>query len=153
MEVVTIWFAGSATNRSNGCVRYVPGSHRIGPQKHIVNKDDRYILNSVDPGALNEASAVDALLEPGDISVHHPLILHGSERNLSEHWRRGGSIQYMPATTEITAKTWPSAFLVRGCAHGDINARHYLPQPVYVAGRHMPFEGCDRWSLESPGDS
>jgi phytanoyl-CoA hydroxylase len=143
MDVITIWFAVSATTHQNGCVQFVPGSHRLGPQKHRVNKDEDYILNSVETGLVDESKIVDAYLNPGDVSVHHPYILHGSEPNRSTHWRRGGSIQYMPATTEITADTWPSAFLFRGKPVGQINQRHYLPIPKFVQGKHMPFKGLE----------
>jgi len=145
MDVITIWFAVSATTRENGCVRFIPGSHRMGLQRHLINKDENYILNSVDPVALDETSALDVCLNPGDISIHHPLILHGSEPNRSDFWRRGGSIQYMPATTRITAEKWPSAFLFRGEPADGINAQHYLPFPRYVEGQHMSFKGCEAW--------
>ena len=89
---------------------------------------------------------LDAELEPGDVSVHHPLILHGSEPNTSAMWRRGGSIQYMPAPTRIANDEWPSAFLFRGEAVEGVNKDLYLPKPRYVAGEHMAFRGCEAWA-------
>ncbi|MCZ6678520.1 MAG: phytanoyl-CoA dioxygenase family protein [Candidatus Poribacteria bacterium] len=145
MEVITIWFAVSKSTCENGCVRVIPGSHRLGPIAHRSEEDSVNLLNSrVDPGVVDESAAVDVELNPGDVSVHHPRILHGSETNTSEHWRRGGSLQYMPATTQIKANNWPCAFLFRGEAIAGLN--HYQPRPRYVAGEHMPFKGCEAWA-------
>jgi len=141
MDVITIWFAVSASTRANGCVQVIPGSHHLGLQKHLTQKDEANLLNSVDPAALDESKAVDIELNPGDVSVHHPLILHGSKPNTSDHWRRGGSIQYMPPTTRITKDNWPSAFLFQGQVVEGINT--YLPFPKFKAGEHMPFQGCE----------
>jgi ectoine hydroxylase-related dioxygenase (phytanoyl-CoA dioxygenase family) len=121
----------------------IPGSHRLGLQKHSSDEaSENYILTPVDPAALDESSAVDIELAPGDISVHHPLLLHGSQPNTSKRWRRGGSIQYIPATTRIT-KEWPCAFMFRGDAIEGINT--YQPIPKYIKGEHMAFEGSEAW--------
>jgi ectoine hydroxylase-related dioxygenase (phytanoyl-CoA dioxygenase family) len=146
MEVITVWFAVSQSVRANGCVRVIPGSQRLGLQQHAQGRDEANLLNAVDPDFLDESRAVDVELGPGDVSVHHPLILHGSEPNTSEFWRRGGSIQYMPATTRITDGEWQSAFLFRGAAVADVNTELYLPRPRYVAGEHMSFKGCEAWT-------
>ncbi len=144
MEVITIWFAVTESVRENGCVRMIPGSHQLGLQKHSSEKEsENYILNQVDPSALNESNAVDIELAPGDISVHHPLLLHGSQPNTSKYWRRGGSIQYIPTTTRIT-RDWPCAFIFRGDAIEGINT--YQPFPKYIKGEHMAFEGREAWS-------
>jgi len=142
MDVITIWFAVTQSVRANGCVRMIPGSHRLGLQKHSSKRDENHILNQVDPAVLDESKAIDIELEPGDISVHHPLLLHGSKPNTSTRWRRGGSIQYIPATTRIT-RDWPCVYLFRGTPVEGINT--YRPFPRYVEGEHMAFEGCGAW--------
>jgi ectoine hydroxylase-related dioxygenase (phytanoyl-CoA dioxygenase family) len=129
MDVITIWFAVTQSVRANGCVRMIPGSHRLGLQKHSSKRDENHILNQVDPAVLDESETIDIELEPGDISVHHPLLLHGSKPNTSTRWRRGGSIQYIPATTRIT-RDWPCVFLFRGAPVEGINT--YRPFPKYV---------------------
>lgn len=145
MEVITVWFAVSHSTRANGCVRVIPASHRLGLQQHSPRRDADTLLNPVDPAVLDAGRAVDLELEPGDVSVHHPLLVHGSEPNRSASWRRGGTIQYIPATTRIVQEDWPSAFLFRGEAAAGINTHLYQPSPRYVAGDHMPFRGCERW--------
>jgi len=144
MEVITVWFAVSQSTCENGCVRVIPGSHRLGPIDHRSQTDTVNLLNSeVDPAVVNERQAVDVQLNPGDVSVHHPLMLHGSKANTSSQWRRGGSIQYMPVTTRITADSWPCAFLLQGDDAAGVN--DYRPIPKYVAGQHMSFKGYEAW--------
>ena len=144
MEVITIWFAVSPSTCENGCVRVIPSSHLLGPVTHRSQTETINLLNSeVDPTVVDEHQAVDVQLNPGDISVHHPLLLHGSKANTSSQWRRGGSIQYMPVTTRIIADDWPCAFLLQGDDIAKVN--HYQPTPKYVAGQHMPFTGYETW--------
>jgi hypothetical protein len=145
MEVVTVWFAVTQAGPHNGGVSVIPGSHHLGLQPHPRQTDSVNLLNSqVDPAVFDESQAVDIILAPGDVSVHHPYTLHGSKSNTSDAWRRGGSIQYMPTTTRITDDDWPSAFVFRGKAVDGIN--HYRPKPKYRAGEHFPFVGCETWS-------
>lgn len=142
MDVITVWFAVTPSKPANGCVRVIPCSHKHGLHKHSPERKERYILNQADPGAYDVSQAVDLELAPGDISVHHPLLLHGSNPNTSGLWRRGGSIQYMPATTRVT-REWPCLFLFRGKPADGINT--YREFPAYKAGKHMAYSGCEAW--------
>ena len=145
MEVITIWFAVSQSTCENGCVQVIPGSHQLGPIPHQSHTENASLLGSeVPPNFVDESKAVAVELTPGDVSVHHPLTLHGSEANTSPHWRRGGSIQYMPPTTRIATNNWPSAFLFRG--EGITGINDYLPIPQYDPNEHMPFLGCEAWA-------
>ncbi len=103
------------------------------------------VLNSeIDPALVDESRAVDLVLQPGDVSVHQPNIIHGSNANVSPLRRAGLTIRYIPTSTLIAGGSqWPSAFLLRGAAVPGIN--EYQPRPQYVAGQHMPFRGCEAW--------
>jgi ectoine hydroxylase-related dioxygenase (phytanoyl-CoA dioxygenase family) len=146
MDVVTFWFAVSDSGPHNGGVKVVPGSHKAGLMRHVsTDGDPMNVLGAkIDPELLDESKAVDLILRPGDISIHHPYTLHGSEPNTSEVWRNGGSIQYMPATTRIMDDAWPSLFFFRGTPVEGVNA--YLEKPDYVEGEHMAFAGCENWN-------
>ena len=87
--------------------------------------------------------AIDFVLAPGDVSVHHPNIIHGSQSNTSAMRRCGLTIRYIPASTRILDDDTASAFLLRGNAVPGLNT--YLPRPGYVEGRHMRFKGCENW--------
>ncbi|MFH1572103.1 MAG: phytanoyl-CoA dioxygenase family protein [Gemmatimonadota bacterium] len=145
MEVVTLWLAVDDADAANGCMRVVPGTQHMDLQALQQARDVPNVLGSqLDPRLVDEASAVDVELRAGDVSVHHPNIIHGSNPNTSARRRCGLTIRYIPTSTRIVAdQPWPSAFLLRGAAVPGIN--DYLPRPRYVAGRHLAFAGCDAW--------
>ena len=95
---------------------------------------------------LDESKGVDLVLKAGDVSVHHPSLIHGSNANTSAKRRCGLTIRYIPTSTRIRTKEnerWASAFLLRGEAVPGVN--EYNPLPRYVEGQHMPFRGCEAW--------
>ena len=159
MEVVTLWLAVDDADRENGCMRVIPGTHTMDLQEMKKRDDVKSVLGGgIDPEFVDESRAVDIVLKAGDVSVHHPNIIHGSDANLSDRWRRGLTIRYIPASTRILlagkiksnntfetpAERWPSAFLLRGNAVPGVN--DYNPRPRYVEGRHMPFRGSETWA-------
>jgi ectoine hydroxylase-related dioxygenase (phytanoyl-CoA dioxygenase family) len=149
MEVVTLWLAVDHSDPENGCMRVLPGTHRerlLTTEEMETVEDGRNVLGSgIRPDELPVETAVDIVLEPGDVSVHHPAIIHGSDGNTSDRWRRGLTIRYIPTTTKIlTDETWPSAFLLRGSAKPGVN--EYLPHPKYRVGTHMPFQDSEQWN-------
>ena len=120
-------FALTKSNSENGCVRMIPGSHNKGLHRHSDKEIENHILNPIDSDFINEKIAYDIELYPGDISVHHPLLIHGSNPNKSNNWRKGGSIQYIPTSTMIT-EDWPCAFLFKGNAIKGINSYKKIPK-------------------------
>jgi hypothetical protein len=144
MHVVTLWLAVDSSTRSNGCMRVIPRSHRRAFAEILPRRDTPNVLQSgIDPGLVPESQAVDLVLNPGDVSVHHPNIIHGSEPNNSDSRRCGLIIRYISTSVKILVpdgEVYPSAFLLRGSAAPGLN--RYNPLPKYDAGRHMPFRGC-----------
>ena len=57
---------------------------------------------------VDESQAVDIVLEPGQMSLHHVLLVHGSEPNNSELRRVGFAIRYLP-TYVSSSPRWPTA--------------------------------------------
>ncbi|MDE0673447.1 MAG: phytanoyl-CoA dioxygenase family protein [Caldilineaceae bacterium SB0662_bin_9] len=145
MQVVTLWVAYTESNRANGCVRVIPGTQHMSLQPRNPDETDYQgeMLRGMDQSLISEDDAVDFILEPGDVSLHHPMIIHGSEANSSSRWRRGGTYQYIPTTTEVTKKDWP-VFLLRGT--DTVGRNTYRELPRYVPGQHMRFRGCEAWT-------
>jgi hypothetical protein len=84
------------SHRGNGCLRTISGSHHGGPRSHW--HDGRYVLNcnaSVSEDEIAGAEHNEA--EPGDVLVHHGLVVHGSGANLSDQIRTTYIIQYAAA--------------------------------------------------------
>jgi phytanoyl-CoA hydroxylase len=134
-EVVTLWLAVDDSTPENGCLRVIPGSHRLEFQEHARDTSVENVLSSGIAG-VDESSAVDVILRAGDVSVHHPNLIHGSNANTSDKRRCGLTIRYIPTSTQIT-KPIGAPFLLRGEAVPGINT--YLERPKYKAGEHFPF--------------
>lgn len=127
MHVLTQWLAVTASTPRNGCLKVVPGSHTTDLLDMIAATEDA-VLPSEIPVEVDERDAVELMLRPGDVSVHHPNIFHGSDANTSELWRRGLTIRYIPTSTRILDPNAASPFLVRGSDAGGFNT--YLPRPA-----------------------
>jgi ectoine hydroxylase-related dioxygenase (phytanoyl-CoA dioxygenase family) len=144
MQVVTLWLAVDESTPENGCLRVIPGTH--AEDLHAVRERPGHeaVFDVESAVAVDETKAVDLALEPGDVEVHHPNIMHGSNRNASPMRRCGLTIRYIPTSTRITSQEqpFPSALLLRG----DPGVNRYQPRPRYVAGRDFPFRGCERWA-------
>lgn len=127
-DVVTAWVALTPSNRANGCLRVVPGSHLTPVQPHRETRDRNNLLSlgqeiQVD---VNERDVVDVLLRPGQFSIHHVMLIHGSEPNRSEGPRIGCAIRYLPTYVRRVQGTFDSASLVRGVDE----YHHFVPEPV-----------------------
>ena len=116
MEVVTLWLAVDNSTPENGGLRVIPGSHRHGLHDLRARDDVDSVLGSECATDVDESLAVDLTLAAGDVEVHHPNIVHGSDANTSPEWRCGLTIRYIPTSTRITAREqpYPSAMLLRG---------------------------------------
>jgi phytanoyl-CoA hydroxylase len=145
MEVVTLWLAIDDSTPENGCMRVIPGTHTMSLQPLRARTDVPNVLESeIDADLVDESQAVDVVLAAGDVSIHDPKLIHGSGANVSPRWRRGLTIRYIPTSTRIVSdEPWPSAFLLRGEAVASVN--DYLPWPIYIERKHMPFRGCENW--------
>ena len=69
------------------------------------------------PLRLNEAKAVDLILKPGEMSLHHVGIVHGSEANRSDKPRIGLAIRYIATDVVQDGTVQQCATLVRGKDH------------------------------------
>ncbi|MEU8146982.1 phytanoyl-CoA dioxygenase family protein [Nonomuraea sp. NPDC048901] len=140
MRVITLWLAVDESTPENGCMRVIPGSHKQALHELRQRDDVANVLGSESAVTVDESQAVDLVLSPGDVEVHHPNILHASSANTSPKRRCGLTIRYIPTSTRITSEEQPfvSALLLRGQPGANV----YQPFPKYVEGEHMPFTGA-----------
>ena len=89
---ISCWIGLDDSTRDNGCVHYVPGSHRwqLLPRASFANDMDA-VLESLTPAQRAEFKPVPIELKAGECSFHHPLMVHGSyaNRHRSAPPRRG----------------------------------------------------------------
>ena len=94
----TPWIALSPSNLETGCMTMISGSHRQEIREHEDTFAEHNILTRGQVIAeVDESKGVDLILEPGEMSIHHGAIIHGSKPNKSKQRRIGFSLQsYMP---------------------------------------------------------
>jgi ectoine hydroxylase-related dioxygenase (phytanoyl-CoA dioxygenase family) len=148
MEVITLWVALDPSIPENGCLRVIPKTQKMELQPLQPRNDVPNVLaSSMDEKRVDTSNSVNIILEPGDVSIHHPNVIHGSAANNSDLWRRGLTIRYIPTTTQVTKKDWPCVMLLRGNAVKGINT--YQSFPKFQEGKHMPFKGSENWPPKS----
>ena len=98
-DFVTPWLALTPSNLESGCMSMIPGSHLEAIQTHLETfHDDNILTRGQEIPDVDESLAVDLILRPGQISLHHARIVHGSQPNRSQRRRVGYALQaYVPA--------------------------------------------------------
>ena len=114
-DVVTAWVALSESSVESGAMRMVPGTHH----EQVAHRDTFAPDNLLSRGQeimveVDEARGVDIVLHPGEMSLHHVRMFHGSPPNRSADRRIGYAIRYIPTRIEQVVGTRDSATLVRG---------------------------------------
>jgi len=114
-EVTTAWIALTGSTVENGCMRVVPGSQKL----HIIPHRETHAANNMLTRGqeverqVSESEAVDVVLRPGEMSLHHVNIIHGSNPNPSEGRRIGFAIRYITPKASQVGERQP-AVLARG---------------------------------------
>jgi ectoine hydroxylase-related dioxygenase (phytanoyl-CoA dioxygenase family) len=93
MQHLSCWIGLDDSTQENGCVHYVPGSHRWPLLPITGLADDMEAINDVltaEQKARFKPVAIE--LSKGEASFHHPLIVHGSYENRTSHPRRAAVI-------------------------------------------------------------
>tara|TARA_B100000614_G_scaffold198787_1_gene179968 strand:+ start:387 stop:1214 length:828 start_codon:yes stop_codon:yes gene_type:complete len=91
---VTGWLAVTDANEENGCMRMLKGSHKKDLKFHDQKFDENNLLTrgqTIENVPINETTPV--ILKAGQLSLHHPTIIHGSGLNNSKERRIGFAIQ------------------------------------------------------------
>ncbi len=114
-EVTTAWIALTASTIENGCMRVVPGSHRleIQPHRDTYGADNLLTRGQVVQAAYDEEDVIDVELRPGQMSLHHVRAIHGSRPNRSAGPRVGFAARYVTPDARPTLPGQTAA-LVRG---------------------------------------
>ena len=118
---ITAWLALSEVNVESGCMRFLPGSHH---QKLLPHRDTFDVNNLLSRGQevaaeVDEKEAVDVVLRPGQLSLHHGRIFHASGPNRSEQDRIGLAFRFLTPAAKQQVSQRDYAMQVRG-----IDAQH-----------------------------
>lgn len=88
-EAVTMWLAIDEVDEGNGCVRYIPGSHKEGMRAHGSTGVLGFSQGIVDYSADDLAHEIPMIVKPGDLIVHHSMTIHRADPNTSNRTRKG----------------------------------------------------------------
>ncbi len=127
-DIVNVWLALTPSTSLSGCLQAIPGSHRMGQLAHTETSDDANLLFFGQTAQLDgmPTQPVDMELQPGQASLHHMALVHGSQPNKSAQPRVGLVLRYI-STQVVQSKGEDSATLVRGV--DDIGNFFLEPMP------------------------
>ena len=115
-EVLSVWVALSPSRPESGSMRVLPGSHKLGQLPVRYDVQDGNMLSSGQVADF-DSSAFDPVatsLEPGEASIHHAFMVHGSPPNTTKDRRLGVTFVYHPPSLTQLGEIRTSALLVRG---------------------------------------
>lgn len=97
-NLVTPWIALSPSTQKTGCMTMIPGSHRNNIVEHVDTFEENNILTRGQRVRdVDTSKGVDLILRPGQMSLHHGEIIHGSQPNYSDERRIGFALQSFAA--------------------------------------------------------
>ncbi len=82
-KVLTMWLALDEIDEENGCLRYLPGSHRPGVRLHAATQTSGFSQGISDYSRQEIQQEVAACASPGDLLVHHGNTIHRADVNRS----------------------------------------------------------------------
>jgi hypothetical protein len=102
---VTAWYALTPATIENGCMRFIPGSHRKKDVPHVDSfaKDNLLTRGQEIAVQVDEESAVNVELRAGQVSFHHGHLFHASAPNLTNSRRLGVAIRYVAPSMKQTS--------------------------------------------------
>ncbi|MEC8532006.1 MAG: phytanoyl-CoA dioxygenase family protein, partial [Pseudomonadota bacterium] len=115
MDVWSAWIARTDSRVDNGCLQYLPGSHK---DREMIHEETYNLQNMLSggqkilPGQFKEIGAIDVELKSGKCMFHHFQLAHTSEPNNSDRQRIGILFVFCPTHVKPTTEL-NSAILVR----------------------------------------
>ncbi|MXZ99488.1 MAG: phytanoyl-CoA dioxygenase family protein [Acidimicrobiaceae bacterium] len=109
-DLLEISIALDPSTEASGCLKVLPGSH-VGPA--LDHTENGRFVGAVPVGSFDPQAAVSLELEPGDVSIHHVRLLHGSGPNRSRFQRRlllqgYAAVDAWPLMAQHQPSDWPA---------------------------------------------
>ena len=94
-QLVTVWFAIDDSDRENGCMGVIPGTHHDGFSEYEdVDATTNTFASEIKQGSIDESKAVWFEIKAGTCSLHDGRIIHGAGPNNSPRRRCGYTMRY-----------------------------------------------------------
>jgi ectoine hydroxylase-related dioxygenase (phytanoyl-CoA dioxygenase family) len=118
--MVNVWTPLVPARAANGCMQFVPGTHKLGAVPH---ESREYYLEiaheSLDP---HVKSAVDVELDPGDVVLFQNLLFHRGQPNHSSEIRWSFDWRYQDAIQSTLRKE--EGHIARSSSNPDIAVKN-----------------------------
>ncbi len=102
-QAISIWVALDDVTLENGCLYFVPGTHKTASYTNVnigQNIGDLFLAYP-DWSTLN---AISAPMKAGSCSFHNGLVAHGAGANMTPGSRRAMTCAYMPEGSRFNGK-------------------------------------------------
>jgi phytanoyl-CoA hydroxylase len=96
LRMVNVWTPLVQATVVNGCMQFVPGSHKMGVVPHVKKQYYLEIASEYLEPTLKDAVNIE--LNPGDVVLFHNLLFHQGLPNKSDHIRWSLDWRYLDAT-------------------------------------------------------
>ena len=94
-DAISIWVALDDVTRDNGCLYFLPGTHKLATYDNVgIGSNISDLFNAYPQWADRDAAAVE--VKAGGCSFHNGLVAHGAQANMTPHARRAMTCAYMP---------------------------------------------------------
>ena len=119
--LLTAWVAFDDVDLANGCMQFLPKSHRWGllPVGNFFDQETETQMTAIRQSH-PEAKPVPVILKAGQVSFHHCLTFHGSGPNTTSGPRRSLAIHLMTDATRYGPGTE---------SDGHMNVELFHPRP------------------------
>jgi ectoine hydroxylase-related dioxygenase (phytanoyl-CoA dioxygenase family) len=133
-NIVTIWLAlEDGSNRANGCMRVIPGSHLGGGfSTNYVPTDISTKTFHAELAGVDEGQAVYFELERGQFSMHDGRIVHGAAANTSPVRRTGYTMRYFPSSVKMQDVPQNEGWKIWLARGKDLAGNQYANGPATV---------------------
>ena len=127
-EAHTAWIAVDDSDLENGCMRVIPGSHKMGLSPHSESEAEGNLLSinqEIPLDQIREEDAQDLCLKAGQVSVHGGLLVHSSSPNRSTRCRCGLTVRYVKPEIQQTELNSHQAHWSPVLLRGQDTFRHF----------------------------
>jgi ectoine hydroxylase-related dioxygenase (phytanoyl-CoA dioxygenase family) len=129
-KIVTVWLAIDRSNKENGCMRVIPGSHHNGGFSDYEKVDGIENLFGSQVRNVDDSKAAYFELERGECSLHDARIIHGATPNTSPYRRCGYTMRYF--STEL--KAYENAEKAKSFTRSKVEHKLWLARGKNIAG-------------------
>ena len=128
---VTCWIGLDGSTVENGCLHYVPGSHRWGLLPRIsLTKNMDAVKDYLTPEQAAAFRPEPMILKAGECTFHHSHTVHGSYGNRSDAPRRAVVLNFMKPDTRSADGTNPLLAGVPVIPEGQVIEGDFFPQVI-----------------------